>query len=369
MTTAPSPRTSAERPQISASPAPLALQVQAMRQRLHGLGANPQHAHRVLRLWSHGLSQDTGRRRLQDFMPLRVRQALPGLCDEWSRLARLQASFPGADGSARLLVALHDDQQVETVLLPRGGVCVSTQLGCAVGCRFCLTGRDGLVRQLGSAEIVAQVALARTLQPVRKVVFMGMGEPAHNLEQVIEAITLLGTEGGIAHKQLVFSTVGDERVFERLPLGPVKPALAVSLHSTRDDRRRWLLPRAPHIDPRTLVERAEGYARTTGHPIQYQWTLLAGVNDGDDELDGIVALLHGKFAMLNLIAYNTVPGSPFARTAPARATAMARQLLACGILTKVRQSAAQDVEAGCGQLRARGTTAAGARVVALHPAG
>ncbi|EWS62053.1 putative dual-specificity RNA methyltransferase RlmN [Hydrogenophaga sp. T4] len=122
---------------------------------------------------------------------------------------------------------------VETVLLPRDGVCVSTQIGCAVGCVFCMTGTTGLIRQVGSAEIVAQVALARSLRPVKKVVFMGMGEPAHNLDNVLEAIDLLGTVGNIGHKNLVFSTVGDPRVFEALPRGRVKPALALSLHTTR----------------------------------------------------------------------------------------------------------------------------------------
>ena len=124
-------------------------------------------------------------------------------------------------------------QTVESVLLPRDGVCVSTQVGCAVGCVFCMTGRDGLLRQLGSAEIVAHVFLARARRPIRRVVFMGMGEPAHNLDNVLDAIELLGTAGAIGHKNLVFSTVGDRRVFERLPQCDVKPALALSLHTTR----------------------------------------------------------------------------------------------------------------------------------------
>src|SRR6185369_5505263 len=130
----------------------------------------------------------------------------------------------------------------------------SSQIGCAVGCRFCMTGVGGLVRQIGSAEIVAQVALARTLQPVKKVVFMGMGEPAHNLANVMEAIEFLGTAGNIGHKNLVFSTVGDERVFDSLPRGPVKPALALSLHSTRAELRAQLLPRAPRISPEDLMD-------------------------------------------------------------------------------------------------------------------
>ena len=145
-----------------------------------------------------------------------------------------------------------------------------------MGCVFCMTGKSGLLRQLGSAEIVAQVALARRFRPVKKVVFMGMGEPAHNLDNVLEAIDLLGTEGGIGHKNLVFSTVGDLRVFERLPQQRIKPALALSLHSTDGALRQALLPRAPQIAPEELVELGETYARATGFPIRYQWTLLKG---------------------------------------------------------------------------------------------
>jgi 23S rRNA (adenine2503-C2)-methyltransferase len=239
------------------------------------------------------------------------------------------------------------------VLLPRDGLCVSTQVGCAVGCVFCMTGREGLVRQVGSAEIVAQVSLARTLRPVKKVVFMGMGEPSHNLDQVLEAIDLLGTAGNIAHKNLVFSTVGDERVFERLPQQQVKPALALSLHTTRADLRAELLPRAPRFDPQDLVEAGERYARATGYPIQYQWTLIEGVNDGPEELDGIVHLLKGKYALMNMIPFNAVPGLPYQRPSWERAAEIARTLHRRGILTKLRQSAGQDVDGGCGQLRAR----------------
>jgi 23S rRNA (adenine2503-C2)-methyltransferase len=307
----------------------------------------------VLRRWANAQAQEGGRRALQDFMPKAVREALPELTAELATLARLQSQHDAEDGSARLLVGLHDGQTVESVLLPRGGLCVSTQVGCAVGCVFCMTGTGGLLRQLGSAEIVAQVALARTLRPVSKVVFMGMGEPAHNLDAVLEAIDLLGTGGAIGHKNLVFSTVGDPRVFERLPQQRVKPALALSLHSSKAALRAELLPRAPRFAPVDLVEAGERYARATGYPIQYQWTLIDGLNDGDDELDGIVQLLHGKYALMNLIPYNAVPGMPWQRPSWERAAAMARTLHRRGILTKLRQSAGQDVDAGCGQLRAR----------------
>jgi 23S rRNA (adenine2503-C2)-methyltransferase len=343
------------------------MRIEQIRQRLRAEGAKPGHEYRVLRLWSQALPQGSGKRKPEDYLPLAVRNALPALEAELQGLARLRSEHPGDDGSARLLVELADGQTVESVLLPRQGLCVSTQVGCAVGCVFCMTGQGGLIRQLGSAEIVAQVALARTLRPVTKVVFMGMGEPAHNLDNVMEAIDLLGTAGNIGHKNLVFSTVGDRRVFERLPLGTVKPALALSLHSTRAEVRARLMPRAPCMDPAELVELGEAYARATGYPIQYQWALLAGINDGDDELDGIVRLLAGKFAIMNMIPYNTVDGLAFARPPPERAAAIARSLLRRGILTKLRQSAGQDVHGGCGQLRARSLVNPAAAAAKIEP--
>ena len=332
------------------------VQIHELREQLRRLGAGTGHAARVLRHWAQARPQAAGRRDIEHFLPLTLRAALPALTAQLAGLARLRSEHPGEDGSARLLVELADGQTVESVLLPGAapaGLCVSTQVGCAVGCVFCMTGQGGLLRQLGSAEIVAQVALARTLRPVKKVVFMGMGEPAHNLDAVLEAIDLLGTEGAIGHKSLVFSTVGDRRVFERLPLGPVKPALALSLHSTRADLRARLLPRAPRIAPQELLALAEGYARATGYPVQLQWTLLDGVNDGDDELDALVTLLRGKHAILNMIPYNTVDGLPFRRPPAERAAEILRRLNRQGVMTRLRRSAGQDVDAGCGQLRAR----------------
>ena len=309
----------------------------------------------MLRAWLQAQALDSGarRHRPEDFLPQQVRNALPEISAELAVLARLQAEHQGLDGSARLLVELADGQTVESVLLPRDGLCVSTQLGCAVGCLFCMTGRDGLLRQLGSAEIVAQVVLARRLRTVKKVVFMGMGEPAHNLDNVLEAIELLGTAGAIGHKNLVFSTVGDRRVFDRLPRGIVKPALALSLHTTDADLRARLLPRAPRIDPEELIEFGEIYARATGYPIQYQWTLLEGVNDSDEEMARLVSLLAGKYAMMNFIPYNSVNGLEFKRPSWERAAQLAGYLHQHGIVSRLRDSAGQDIDGGCGQLRAR----------------
>ncbi len=329
------------------------MQISTLRERLRAAGAGPGHAQRVLRLWSNALPQSSGKRKPEHFLPAPLLAALPAIEAELAGLARLRSAHPADDGSERLLVELADGQAVESVLLPRDGLCISSQVGCAVKCVFCMTGRDGLVRQLGSAEMVAQVALARARRPVKKVVFMGMGEPAHNLDNVLEAIELLGTAGNIGHKNLVFSTVGDPRVFERLPQGRVKPALALSLHTTRPELREQLLPRAPRMTPQELVEAGERYARATAYPIQYQWTLLEGINDGEDEIEGIVRLLSGKYGVLNMIPFNRVEGLDLRRPSWERAAEIARTLHRRGILTKLRQSAAQDVEGGCGQLRAR----------------
>jgi 23S rRNA (adenine2503-C2)-methyltransferase len=331
------------------------MQITDIHQRLTSLGALHVHSARVLRAWLQGkpLNSGTRRQHSENFLPLSVRNDLPKLTADLEKLARVHSEHPAADGSVRLLVQLGDGQMVESVLLPRDGLCVSTQIGCAVGCLFCMTGKSGLLRQVSSAEIVAQVALARRLRPVKKVVFMGMGEPAHNLDNVLEAIDLLGNEGGIGHKNLVFSTVGDPRVFERLPQQRVRPALALSLHTCNAELREHLLPRAPKITPQALMELGEAYARSSGHPIQYQWTLLKGINDTQEEMDDILRLFKGRYAVLNLIPYNSLEGDDYQRPDGERIVHMVRYLHSRGVLTKVRNSAGQDIDGGCGQLRAR----------------
>ncbi len=343
------------------------MDIDLIRQRLRALGAKPEHEQRVLRDWLQARPHDQGRRRPQDYLPLALRDARPMLDAELQGIARLLSSHQTEDGSARLLVGLADGQTVESVLLPRDGLCISSQVGCAVGCQFCMTGRSGLIRQLSSGEIVAQLALARRQRTVKKVVFMGMGEPAHNLENVLAAIQLMGTEGNLGHKNLVFSTVGDLRVFERLPQGAVKPALALSLHTTKPTLRETLLPRAPKLTPAELVTLAEQYGRATAYPVQYQWTLLEGINDGDDEIDGIVELLKGKHGVLNMIPYNTIPDLQFKRTSWERARTMVRTLHQRGVLANLRDSAAQEVDGGCGQLRAR-AIAAQSPMIKIHAA-
>jgi 23S rRNA (adenine2503-C2)-methyltransferase len=223
------------------------------------------------------------------------------------------------------------------------------------------------------------VVLARKRRAVSKVVFMGMGEPAHNLDNVLEAIELLGIQGNIGHKSLVLSTVGDLRVFERLMDGleltgkpppqpspggrgskreerspnSVKPALALSLHTTDETLRAKLLPYAPQIAIAELVDRAEEYARATAYPVQYQWTLIEGVNDSDAEVESIARLLSGKYAIMNFIPFNEVDGLDYRRPSAERIAHMVQTLKLHGILAKVRDSAGQEIEGACGQLRAR----------------
>jgi 23S rRNA (adenine2503-C2)-methyltransferase len=336
--------------------------LRALRERLRAAGAKPQHERLVLRAWLAGRELDFHRTTREHPFPRALLEALPAIGRELDAVARTASEHPGEDGSSRLLLQLHDGQTIESVLLPRDGVCVSTQVGCAVGCVFCMTGKSGLLRQLTSLEILVQVVLARRRRALKRVVFMGMGEPSHNLAAVLETLSMLGGEGGFAHKNLVFSTVGDANVFERLAQHEVKPALALSLHTTHAKLREELLPRAPKIEPAELVQLADDYARRVGHPIQYQWTLIEGVNDGDDELARLTELMRGKHGIVNFIPYNEIEGESFRRPSLARARAMSQHLHQQRILCKLRRSAGQDVDGACGQLRARHSSAVSASV-------
>ncbi len=319
---------------------------------LNRLGAKPQHQRRIYRAMLNVAAWPTMD---DEKFPKKLRLAVPEIQAKLASVLRIvHEDCASENEAAKLLFALHDGQTIESVLLPREGVCVSSQVGCAVGCVFCMTGKGGLVRQLDALEIIAQVAHARSVRPdTRKVAFMGMGEPSHNLRAVMQAIDFLGQYGNFPHKNLVLSTVGDQRVFDQLAASQVKPALAVSLHSTIDEKRRQLLPKAGRLTVESLVEQAETYARATGYPTQYQWTLIDGLNDSDEELERIKDFLTGKYAMMNFIPVNDVEGSPYKRPAIERCAAMARYLHQNHIVAKLRHSAAQEVQGGCGQLRAR----------------
>ena len=252
------------------------------------LGAKPQHVRRIFLAWA-GLAPWEARK--GESFPKAVAEALPGIRE---RLDRLSHALPVRSAEAetvKLILGLEDGECVESVLLPRQGLCVSTQVGCAVGCVFCMTGKGGLVRQLSSAEIVAQYCEARRVRSdVRKIVLMGMGEPSHNFDAVCEAVEFFGNVCGLAHKDIVVSTVGDHRLFDRLPALSVRPALALSLHTTDNALRRKLLTNSKDIPVETLLERTLDYADETGYPAQIEWTLMAGINDltGGQPVDTIV---------------------------------------------------------------------------------
>ena len=332
---------------------------------LGALGAKPAHLRRICRAWlgsasaawpdALGAEAEQPARSRAARLPAVLMAALANIRSRLDAVLTVRSRHPGADPeSERLLLTLADGQTIEEVLLPRRGVCVSTQMGCAVGCVFCMTGKGGLVRQLSDMEIAAQAALARRLRPeTKKVVFMGMGEPSHNLDNVLRAAEFLALYGGFGHKDLVISTVGDERLFEALNRMSARPALAVSLHTTDDAKRRTLLPRGAKMTVKALTEAAEAWARKTGYPTQYQWTLIQGVNDGEEEVNRLIELLTCHYAMVNFIPVNAVDGSVYSRPDREHAAHLVRRLKSAGIVATLRDSAAQDVDGGCGQLRAR----------------
>ncbi len=314
----------------------------------------PVHERLLLRAWllGHGLERFAATRGAP--FSVSLMQALPELQVELDRLAMAAQQHASADGSRRLVIRLADGKTVESVWLARQAICISTQVGCAVGCSFCRTGMGGLERNLHAAEIAAQVVLARKHGHVtRRVVLMGMGEPIHNLEAVLQALELLGGEGQLGHKELVFSTVGDPRAFERLAAHHVRPSLALSLHTLDEGTRRELLPRAPRIEPRALLEGALRYCERITWPLLVQWTLLEGINDSPQQALELSEQLKGRRALVNYIPWNVVAGTKLARPAWERGVQLVRTLRAQGVLATLRRSGAQDVDGGCGQLRAR----------------
>ena len=321
-------------------------------QRLLSLGTKPQHCgyfYRSLFGVMPRIKPDDPK------FPLALRKALPEL------YAIIDGALVVADShqaeekdSLKLLFKLHDGHTIESVLLPRDGVCVSSQVGCAVGCAFCMTGKGGLERQLSSAEIAAQYVAATRIKPdIKKVVLMGMGEPSHNLAAVKEAVAFMGDVAGLAHKQIVVSTVGDERLFDALPTWSVKPALALSLHTTDFEKRKKLLKNAPALTPEYLLQRTLDYAEQTKYPAQIEWTLLASINDTFEEVERLAELVAGRYAMVNFIAVNPTEGSDFKRPDQEHIEDLITVLRRKGIVATLRDSAAQDIEGGCGQLRAR----------------
>jgi 23S rRNA (adenine2503-C2)-methyltransferase len=272
--------------------------------------------------------------------------------------ARVAGRARSADGSVRLLVALHDGETVEAVAMPARVACLSTQVGCAVACRFCASGLTGLRRNLTADEIVEQLILARREMGIDRVLYMGMGEPTHNLAAVLAAVARFRDLAGIGPSRQTVSTVGSPRAFAEMAQAPLRPCLALSLHSADRATRRALLPNAPDEPVDELVLAADAYGRRSGIPLQIEWTLLDGINDQDRDLAQLAVLMRGVRGYVNFIPWNPVSGLPFAPAAPGRAEVMTRGLRAQGIVAAVRWSSAGDVDGACGQLRRRSASTA-----------
>ena len=237
--------------------------------------------------------------------------------------------------------------------MPVGACCVSSQVGCAVGCKFCASGLFGVERHLSVDEIVEQVVHARRQMPIDRVVYMGMGEPSHNLDNVLAAVARIQDELMISPRRQTLSTVGGVKPLEKMRAAEVRPCLALSLHTADEAKRGELLPRA-HKDPLCdIVAAADAYGRDVGTPIQIEWTLLHGINDSEEDIEKLCDLLQGVRGYVNFIVYNPVDGLSFEAPSRARIVAMVKAVKARGILAKIRDSSGPDAQAACGQLRLR----------------
>ncbi len=279
-----------------------------------------------------------------------------------------------ADGlTTKLLLEAADGQLVETVSIrepvPAGArrvrrarhtVCVSSQVGCAMGCIFCASGLQGLARNLGRGEILDQVALVqRAFGPLSNLVFMGMGEPLANFAALSRALESLCSAGGFGFspRRVTVSTVGLVSGIERLAAAGLPVGLAVSLHAPDDALRKRLVPTAGRWPVAAIVAAAHAYAQATGRTVTFEYVLLAGINDAADHAERLAALLAGGTgasmrAKVNLIPYNPVPElDTLRRPTAARVRAFVQTLRRRGVPVTVRKEKGQEVAAACGQLR------------------
>jgi 23S rRNA (adenine2503-C2)-methyltransferase len=272
-----------------------------------------------------------------------------------------------ADGTVKWLFDVGGGNAVETVFIPevdRGTLCVSSQAGCAVGCRFCSTGHQGFSRNLTTGEIVAQLwhaehrlrgrlGLAGGERAIDNVVMMGMGEPLQNIGALVPALrTMLSDHGyGLSRRRVTVSTSGVVPMIDRLR-DECPVALAVSLHAPDDALRNELVPLNRKYPIDELLQACLRYLDAAPRDfITFEYCMLDGVNDSDDQARALVRLLKGRVpCKINLIPFNPFPASGLVRSQPARVAAFARVLQEAGIVTTVRKTRGDDIDAACGQL-------------------
>jgi len=269
---------------------------------------------------------------------------------------KLAAAKHSEDGSTKLAFTLYDGARIESVLIPhrdRTTVCVSSQVGCGYGCRLCATGRLGLARNLYAAEIVDQVvhAARQAGRRITNVVFMGMGEPLANYEQVLRAVRLMNDpEGlGIAARHIAISTCGLPAQMRRLAGEKLQLHLAVSLHAPTDELRDQLMPINRRYPLRQVLAAARHYLERTGRKITFQYTLIGGVNDTTGEARRLAELVRGMRAVVNLIPLNAAVAA-YRPPAPEALERFRGTLAAAGVEVAVRRSYGGDVHGACGQL-------------------
>ena len=344
-----------------AGPAPLLGMGQAALEAWAGDQGQPAFRGRQLHDWIYS----RGARSLEAItvLPKAWREGLAAAGTGIGRSALLHRS-DARDGTTKLLLATADGLSLETVGIPSGDrltVCVSSQVGCPMACRFCATGKGGLQRSLAVHEIVDQVLSIREAMDRRPshVVFMGMGEPLLNTDAVLEAIACLCTDLGMAQRQITVSTVGvprtlptlAERALERL--GRAQFTLAVSLHAPDQRLREELIPTAHAYPLEALLDDCRHYVAITGRRVSFEYILLGGVNDHPRQADALARLLRGFQSHVNLIAYNPIAEEDFRRPAPEAVEAFRSQLQRRHIAVSVRASRGLDQDAACGQLRRR----------------
>ena len=263
------------------------------------------------------------------------------------------------DGTVKYRIELEDGRSVEAVYMEQAGrvtLCLSSQVGCALACDFCLTGKMGLLRHLQAGEILGQLALIRAdkkLDESFNVVFMGMGEPLHNYDGVVAAFRILtDADGyGLSRRRVTVSTSGMVPAIERLAHEPVRPRLAVSLNATTDALRDRLMPINRKYPIARLLEACRTYASRTGEKFTLEYVLLAGVNDTDGDVARLAGIARRAGAKVNLIPFNPVPGRlPYEPPRRGRAVEIRDRLLAEGTAVSIRWSRGADARAACGQL-------------------
>lgn len=261
------------------------------------------------------------------------------------------------DGTVKFLLRLADGQIIETVGIPtqkRLTVCVSSQVGCPMACDFCATGKGGFLRNLERHEIVDQVLTVQEdfQRRVSNVVFMGMGEPLLNLENVLSAVQSLNRDVGIGQRLITLSTVGIPGRIHRLAAYHLQATLAVSLHASNQSLRTQLIPSARQYPLEALLQECREYVATTGRRVTFEYILLAGVNDLPEHALELAEHLRGFQSHVNLIPYNPIQEVDYQRPSPRRIEAFLKILQAQQIAASVRRSRGLEKDAACGQLRA-----------------